>query len=517
MSSQWFCKPIFCIGFLFAYGSFGIAAEGLEHLLGEQPPPKRPTSSTLDREGESTTAVSGEQRNSNGSGNGMANAKRVPVPSEEDQKASTEKIREVFGGENTKATDPETKSRLAAQLLAHAIHEPAPADVYVLLMAGKALAIEAGDATCSMKAISLLSERFDIDAEAEKLRALKTMVAKAPPSGMRGLVQTLIDLSAINAQNQDYETSLQLSQLAATAARRSKDVQLQKTAVANLTNVGKLQKQENQLKTHIERLATNPNDSEAAEAVGRFRCFVQQHWDEGLSLLSLSSNTDLAELAKNELIASAKNQPLAKAADGWWEWGKQEKGSVKIAALRHAADLYERDLSHVTGLEKIRIQKRIQEAALHTESHEKPILLADLTEAGVVGAVFGFSKNGTYAGQPFTCGGQQWPKSIAAIPGDNTTSIVSYDLPSAVSRIQGRVGIFSPATAKAGQRPATAIVFQVASGGRVLWCSPPMADVGVSAPFRVDLRGLKSFELRTVCDGSAACAWGGWFDPQLVP
>ena len=395
MSSQWFCKPIFFIGFLFAYGSFGIAAEGLEHLLGEQPPPKRPTSSTLKREGESTAAVSGEQRNSNVPENGMANAKRVPVPSEEDQKASTEKIREVFGGENTKATDPETKSRLATQLLAHAIHEPAPADVYVLLMAGKALAIEPGDATCSMQAIALLSERFDIDAEAEKLRALKTMVAKAPPSGMRGLVQTLIDLSAINAQNQDYETSLQLSQLAATAARRSKDVQLQKNAAANLTNVGKLQKQENQLKTHIERLATNPNDSEAAEAVGRFRCFVQQHSDEGLSLLSLSSNTDLAELAKNELIASEKNQPLAKAADGWWEWGKQEKGSVKIAALRHAADLYERDLSVVTGLEKIRIQKRIQEAALHTESHEKPILLADLTEAGVVGAVFGFSKNGT--------------------------------------------------------------------------------------------------------------------------
>ena len=67
---------------------------------------------------------------------------------------------------------------------------------------------------------------------------------------------------------------------------------------------------------------------------------------------------------------------MAKAADGWWEWGKQEKGSIKIAALRHAADLYERDLSFVTGLEKI-------------------ILLADLTEAGVVGAVFGFSKNGT--------------------------------------------------------------------------------------------------------------------------
>ena len=370
----------------------------------------------------------------------MPNAKRVPVPSEEDQKASTEKIREVFGGENTKATDPETKSRLAAQLLAHAIHEPAPADVYVLLMAGKALAIEAGDGTCSMQAISLLSERFDIDAEAEKIRALKTMVAKAPASGMRGLVQTLIDLSAINAQNQDYETSLQLSQLAATAAQKSKDVQLQKTAAANLTNVGKLQKQENQLKTHIERLAANPNDPEAAEAVGRFRCFVQQHSDEGLSLLSLSSNTDLAELAKNELIASAKNQPLAKAADGWWEWGKQEKGSIKIAALRHAADLYERDLSFVTGLEKI-------------------ILLADLTEAGVVGAVFGFSKNGTYAGQPFTCGGQQWPKSIAAIPGDNTTSIVSYDLLSAINRIQDRVGIFSPATAKAGQRPATAIVF----------------------------------------------------------
>ena len=325
MRLHWVCKPIFFIGFLLAYGSLGIAAEGLEHLLGEQPPPKRPTSSTLKREGESTAAVSGEQRNSNVPENGMANAKRVPVPSEEDQKASTEKIREVFGGENTKATDPETKSRLAAQLLAHAIHEPAPADVYVLLMAGKALAIEAGDGTCSMQAISLLSERFDIDAEAEKIRALKTMVAKAPASGMRGLVQTLIDLSAINAQNQDYETSLQLSQLAATAAQKSKDVQLQKTAAANLTNVGKLQKQENQLKTHIERLAANPNDPEAAEAVGRFRCFVQQHWDEGLSLLSLSSNTDLAELAKNELIASAKTNHWPKPPTAGGNGGSKKR------------------------------------------------------------------------------------------------------------------------------------------------------------------------------------------------
>ena len=133
-----------------------------------------------------------------------------------------------------------------------------------------------------------------------------------------------------------------------------------------------------------------------------------------------------------------------------------------------------------------------------------------------MGAVFGFSKNGTYAGQPFTCGGQQCPKSITAVPGDNSTASVMYDLHGKASRLQGRVGIFSTRDAKPEQVPASPLVFELAANGKVLWRSSPMLKRDAIQFFRVELRGASTIELRTVCTGSGYCAWGTWLDVQVV-
>jgi hypothetical protein len=517
MSFRRLLRPIYLLGFLFNCIAFLAPVDGLAESTEEQQLSRTSPASPSSSERPNAPSADKGGHGSNTADVAMKRPRRLAIPSADSQKLSSDKIRDLFGADNSRATEAESKSKLAAELIAHAIKETSAVDVYVLLIAGKGLAIEAGDVEGCIRAISLTAERFDIDAETEKLTALRTMASKAPPGAIKPLVQTLIDLSITCGKGGDLNEAIELAQLAAAAARRSKDPQLQKLAAVNLTDARKLQKQENQLKTYTERLVANPRDSEAAEEVGRFRCFVQQRWDVGIPLLALGGNTELAQLAQNQLATVGDNRSLIKVADDWWDWGIVQKGAVRSATLRHAAELYERDLALAAGLEKLRLEKRIQEAALQTESHEKPVFLADLKEADVANATFGFSKNGTYAGQPFICGGQQWPKSIAAIPGDSATATVKYDLPNPVSRIQGRVGIFAPATAKPGQKPATAIVFQIASGGKVLWSSAPIGELNASAPFRVELTGLKSFELRTVCDGSAACAWAGWLDPQLVP
>ena len=51
------------------------------------------------------------------------------------------------------------------------------------------------------------------------------------------------------------------------------------------------------------------------------------------------------------------------AADAWWNYAETKKGTVKDAALRHATDLYQKMLPDLSGLDKVRVEKRVQESA----------------------------------------------------------------------------------------------------------------------------------------------------------
>jgi formylglycine-generating enzyme required for sulfatase activity len=119
-----------------------------------------------------------------------------------------------------------------------------------------------------------------------------------------------------------------------------------------------------------ERLKTRPDDPDACLAAGRWRCFCQGDWDEGLAFLARGSDAVLKSLAAKELGATpVKSQEKLDRADAWWDLAEKAAGRTKVAMRARAAHWYEESLSGLAGLAKSRAEKRLAEIAAES-SHE---------------------------------------------------------------------------------------------------------------------------------------------------
>lgn len=439
---------------------------------------------------------------------------RLPVPSQTDQRASAAKIREIYGKDAASAGTAAQKTRLARQLLDQANADGKASDRYVLLDTASRLAIEAGDPGLLTECRSLMTSQFAINSAAIRKRDLDALAASAPVETLADVIQFILDASQADLAVGRFDSAEETAKMAGTAARRARNPALSKRATARLAEIRGMRKQEAELKPLLDRLAADANDRDAAKQLGIIRCFTQSRWAEGVPLLAKGDDPILAKISAMEL-QQGKDSIVA-AADAWWEYAGTRKPGQKEVIRRHAADLYQSALPELTGLDKVKVEKRLQEAALATEGSERGISLVDIQEASVTGAKYGFSKDGTYMGKPFKCVNDKWPRAITMVPDGNATAAVQYELAAPASRIQGRVGVFTAADAKPDQQPGSPLVFEIVADGKVVWRSPPMMKRDTTQVFRADLRGVTSIELRTTATGSGYCAWGSWLEAQLV-
>lgn len=442
-----------------------------------------------------------------------AEKSRPQVPSPEEQRASAAKIRDIYGKEAASAATPAQKARLAKQLLEQSTADGNAADRYMLLETASRLAIEAGDPDVLSECRSAMSTQFVTDASAIRASDAESLASKAPVEMLASVVRFILESSEQELAAARFDAAEAMAKVAATAARKARDPALTKTVTTRLAEIRSRKKQEADLKPLLDRLNANANDQDAAKQVGMIRCFTQARWPEGLPLLAKADDPDLARICAMELRQADGN--LVAAADAWWAYADNRKPTQKDAIRRHAADLYEAALPNLTGLDRVRVEKRLQEAALGTASGEQAVFFADLKETVVTGAKYGFSTDGSYMGKPFTCMNEKWPKAISAIGDGSAPAVVEYLLPTTASRVQGRVGVFSPSEAKPDQQPGGPIVFEVVADGRVVWTSAPMTKRDAAQPFRVNIRGATTIELRTQTK-SGYCAWGAWLNPQVV-
>ncbi len=285
---------------------------------------------------------------------------RLSPPSAADQKAASGLIREIFGAEAAKATTPDAKADLAGKLIQQAGEGASPTESYVLLSAAWKLAAEAGDVASLTTSINSLAEKFSIDGRQLLMDALELSATKAPVHELLKTVDTLLTISREDADAERLEAATSAAQLAATAARRANDPTRRQACTEQLQSLKAMAKQMGEIQPLIDRLKANPSDADAATELGKIRCFDQGRWDEGLPLLARSSVPDLAALARLEADDAAT--PL-KLGDAWWAFGEDEKAMLSAAARSRAAFHYSAALPELKGLEKARIEKRLQDFA----------------------------------------------------------------------------------------------------------------------------------------------------------
>jgi sulfatase modifying factor 1 len=112
----------------------------------------------------------------------------------------------------------------------------------------------------------------------------------------------------------------------------------------------------------LRTLADKPDDSAANLAVGKFTCFTQGNWDRGLPFLAKGSNVAWRDLAQQDIAAPTGAAQLL-LADAWWDAAEKGEKDDKTPLQTRAAFWYRLSLPKVTGLAKVKVEKRLEAVA----------------------------------------------------------------------------------------------------------------------------------------------------------
>jgi len=315
---------------------------------------------------------------------------RLRIPSAAAIRESRAKVNEVFGADAKKATSADAKIELAGRLLEQAAETSNEVDRYVLLTAAQELAVEVGDIDTADRAIRDIAAIYAVDGAQARLAMLEAAATKGPVGSSGKVIAAILAVVADLKTAKNLDSAEQLVQLALTAARRSKDRELQKLVSEELGDIRDRRKVGEKSQALVDRLAKNADDGEAASALGRLRCFVEDDWDAGLPLLARGADVQLSALAKAEIADPMTLAAQLQLADQWWDYAASQKGPEAAPAESRARMHYGLALGRLDGLEKARVMKRLETSASGGRAQSKrPKELVLWLDASVPGSLRG--------------------------------------------------------------------------------------------------------------------------------
>ena len=289
---------------------------------------------------------------------------KAPVPPEADQAQSAKLIHEVFKEDYAKK-GPADRILLAKKLLRQALEtNDDPASCFVLLRESRELASAAGDSETALRAVAETARKYQGDYSGARAGVLTaaSKTAKSPEEFQR-LARSCLAWADEALQAEDVDGASRAAALAAQMARGGKDVQLVTRCEAKVRECADAKGIGDRLLKAREALR-NGDDPAAHLTVGQYLCFVKEDWKQGLSHLAKGGDESLKSLAVRDLANPPSTAEQIAVGDGWWEVAEKQTGSAKERARRRAAVWYDRALAAAGGLQKLRLEKRLQEAGV---------------------------------------------------------------------------------------------------------------------------------------------------------
>ncbi len=307
----------------------------------------------------------------------------APLPPEAARQAEIEKsVRDLFKADYAKKS-PADRRALARTLLAEAARPGQdPATLWVLCREAQEAAATAGDAALAAEAVDVLGLTFAIDVVSLKMAAFATASKAAKtPEELALAAGAYVAVAETAAAADLYETADKALAAAAPLAKRGNDAALASRIAALAKEVAALKPRAEALKRAREALAKNPADAAANLELGRFLCLVKGNWEEGLVYLAKAGDAALGPPAERDRSAPSAPGEQLSLGDAWWGLSEKEKEPARSRLRERAASWYERALPGLTGVDAVRIEKRLRE-------HRTVDLLAliDPRQDGYVGA-----------------------------------------------------------------------------------------------------------------------------------
>jgi len=289
-------------------------------------------------------------------------AVRLPIPEAVAIAEAETKVKELYKADYAKKL-PADRRKLAeklAKLAAETVGD-APAK-YFILKEVIAFGTELNDPSLSTKAIDSLDETFEVDGFAQKLAILDKLSGTATQtSTLRTVAEIATDMFEELADRDEHEKALKLTAVAISSLTRG-GLNLQaRDTEARQTQIRKMRDAFETVRTATEKLKTTPDDVAAKAIVGKYRCFLQGRWDEGLALLATSNDTDLRKIAELELKASTDFETTdSKRGEAWWTYAQSLPEPERAPATSRAKYWYAKALQTQTGLDRVAAENRLK-------------------------------------------------------------------------------------------------------------------------------------------------------------
>jgi hypothetical protein len=285
---------------------------------------------------------------------------RAPVPSVQAQKAAEKLIHEIFKDDYSKNSASD-KAQFAAKLVRQAADtKDDPTSRYVLLRDARDLSAQAGDLRTLFLATDELVRGFDVQAIGFKLAAYGAAAStvRTPEDQLR-LSQAYLSLSHEAALAGDGDGAQKAVTAAASLARKAKDLAAVGKADAAAKELAELRGKLESFKKASDTLASSPDDAPSNEVVGEWWCFVRGDWEKGLPYLA--KGTELKSVAKTELAKPGSATDQVALGDSWWDLGDKKAGAARENLRKHGAYWYSAAVGQLTGLTRVRIEKRLKD------------------------------------------------------------------------------------------------------------------------------------------------------------
>lgn len=298
---------------------------------------------------------------------------RLPVPSREERDRAFHLMRQAFERETTAASaEPQRMAGLIDQMYATARMESAkPAEQIVLFQQGVSYAVSIGDAQRALQGVWDIGERFQVDTLTYANQQLDQVRRNIQTDDQRKiLAEAYLQLTGMALLQEKYD-------IAEDAVRRARaavpDPRANQALVDRVTriqgDVREIQRMAVEANRAANILQRTPRDPIASATYGRFRCLYLADWEEGLKYLQQSNDETLKRIAMTELANPTQPESQISLADAWWAYAEGRSGVEERQARHRAAYWYQTAHPNTTGLERRKVESRIQEFAQQRRKH----------------------------------------------------------------------------------------------------------------------------------------------------
>lgn len=299
---------------------------------------------------------------------------RLPIPPTEEREAAFKLMREAFAGEMKAASsDPAKMASLIDQMYAMARMDSAkPVEQIVMFQQAIRNATALGDARRTLLGVREVGRRFQIDTLAFAHQQLDNARRNTRTDEQnRELAVAYIHLTGMALEEEKFNIADEAIRKARAVTPRHDQALLDFINLIQ-TDIREIQRMAAEAERAFAILQRTPNDPIASATYGRFRCFYLSDWENGLQYLQKSNHETLRALAQTELAKPTQPESMISLADAWWGYAEGQGGIERRQARVRAAYWYQQAHPNTVGLERRKIESRLQEHAVERRKLQMP-------------------------------------------------------------------------------------------------------------------------------------------------